>query len=116
MRKPNLYLTLVAMVAMIAVSLGVSSAAFGIGLDKTEYKMYDSLRERRTQEYIYKYNNSINYINSNNKKVSNEVTNLLDKKLPKSFKQNKSTTSLTYRFVKTRASRAGWNRPPMDRT
>ena len=114
MRKPNLYLTLVAMVAMITVSLGVSSAAYGVGFDKTKNKRYASLESVNKKNINTIYNNSNNkstnnkkYI-SNNKKVSNKVTNLLDKNLNKNFIQDRSATVLTYHYVHSRASRAGW--------
>mgnify|MGYP003349468330 CR=1 FL=1 len=69
------------MVAMIAVSLGVNSIAYGIGLDKTKNNMYDSLREKETSNNnIYITNNSINTNSIKYKKVSNYVTNLLDQR------------------------------------
>ena len=114
MRKPNLYLTLVAMVAMLTVSLGVSSVTYGYGLDKTQNNMYASLREKETSNIIYintnntKDNSIKKVLNSNNKKVSNYVTNLLDKKLTKTVVSSDGATALTYRYVKARASRAGW--------
>ena len=69
MRKPNLYLTLVAMVAMLTVSLGVSSVTYGYGLDKTQNNMYASLREKETSNIIY--------INTNNTK-DNSIKKVLN--------------------------------------